>query len=818
MNEEEKKYIIEAIEEKDEWTIRNNIEFLGKEIIIDYFPQIIDLIGNDYYAVEDIMMMLNNDEINSCIKKLSKSNIEDAYKKLYTVWTLISEEVRQNNFEFVSEVIVQGLMNNYAINLLTNIWGTIENENKVLILNNCLSKVDKLSESMKDIVLYETEEKLKIEVLKENPNLSKEKVLLLWGTINDELKDSNIFEIMDIFKDEEIKKGIWSNYCNSGKKIIPLVEKYKNNEILVSLISVTNNEDLKINILDVIEKNIEDTDTLLYIWCGLHKKEHTPYEVKNGDFEYIKEVENNLLEKLIRRIRENPDQMIFVWKNNPEILNEKIPNVFYEIYEKVKENNQLLIKLWINTKRDLQINYKDIFNKVVNSAEGNKVLLKEIWENTDYKVQDENEQILIEIVQQEKDNLQELEKIWNESSNVSRKKSFAKICKIVHSKSNIKEEELDKIQEIFISSYAQNFDIVKLFPIDFVKFFSEYNIGIFGIEKINLLACYPQIVKKINSLDYKIVQILGQCCNRFMQKYDTEEWVYLFKDMLDNIDEFDELINSKDKFTQEEIDTLSIIFQDKNVFELKDAEELANIDQIRKDKCKELIMYGSTEDMVNAICISKFGYSKEKLEHFLMRYGNDYEKISDPNLKYFMNSIEVLINYCANRYDTREVLREIYDEVTPVRDVNLRAVERQIKNEYAKLYDETLFQIEEAVPSKELGQNVYELPEDEYGMIKEFNMIVTVVAAFHNRDITDYYDDWNQNSMSSQHFCASYINKYMLGLVSKEGIHFGFSNLGKDSLVLLGPYDIGSLPSGIISDAYGRIEFYGPDKLLDKTR
>ena len=57
---------------------------------------------------------------------------------------------------------------------------------------------------------------------------------------------------------------------------------------------------------------------------------------------------------------------------------------------------------------------------------------------------------------------------------------------------------------------------------------------------------------------------------------------FLFKDIVDNIQSFGELINSKESFTDEELDKLNIVLSDENIYEIKNVQELMNIEQIKK--------------------------------------------------------------------------------------------------------------------------------------------------------------------------------------------------------------------------------------------
>ena len=656
-----------------------------------------------------------------------------------------------------------------------------------------------------------------MESIKKQPNISREILVSIWTHINEDIQKKYIYDLMGTTNNSETIIDIWSKYKKANQDFKEAINRYKGTETIGYIIEGTKIEIINKNILEIINTYKDDDASLVYIWSGLNKKTKNLEETADTDENnrFLKDTERMFFNKIVEKVKDNPELMIKIWTTDPEKLEQKIPGAFQKLYDLAKDDTKLLTKLWVGTRKDLQHNYVEEYKDIINLVGNNKEFLELIWEETDKNVQKEFEGVLTKIIELEAENIEKINQIWVSSSSEARVKSFKNICKVLGTHQNIGEENLDEIYKFYLMVYNENNDIVELLPTEFLQIFSKQNVESIGKEKIIQIACYSNEVKKMNGLSEKQIQLIGLCINRFMQKYETTEWIYMFKDILDNIEEYDELIKSKDSFTDEELDKMNFVFEDKNIFKIQNVQDLMNIEKIRKEKCEELIKSRYTDDRIEAICISKFGYSSQKLKNMLSLYGEDSEQISDENLKYFMNSLDMLFN---NYWDYEsDTLTKIFHEVQPVENINLRAIERHFKNEYAKLYDRVLFKMEDAVPNNELGDNVYELPKDENGRIKEFNSIMTAIGAFQFRDIDNYYDDWNQKSRASQHFCASFINKYMMGHAHIMSICFGFSHLGDDSLVLLGTEDIGSSKAEINSSAQGREKYLAPENLLYKT-
>ena len=518
---------------------------------------------------------------------------------------------------------------------------------------------------------------------------------------------------------------------------------------------------------------------------------------------------NNLFKKIFELVKDDYDALQIVWNSTESNCQLENEDAFREIFEIIRNAEKDLADLWINTNQIIQKNNANLFDEVIVKAKKNGRKLSEIWIRTDDNVQENYQEIFLEVIRENKENIESILAIWNSTSHQLRLNRFKETYKILSGNA----EDIEQIFEIYKKIYLENNDIINILPTELVEIFSLENQNYFGKDKLSQMACYPDIVRKMNSLTKKQREVLASCLNRYMEKYNISEWVYLCSSILEHIDDFNELI-SAGEFTNQDIDKLNILMTDENIFNITTLKELRNIDKMRKYKCDKMMQSPFFEDRVEAICISKFGYSSKKLKVILEKFGKDIDKIDNEELKSFIYSLDLLLKYAHYKY---KALDQIYETVKPVSEINIMAIERKLKDEYLKLYNQQLFRCKDAVKNEKFGEGIYELPLDETGHIKNFSMIITSVAPYCQRDIEDFYEDWNRNTIASQHFCTAFIRRDMIKHPPILNFCYGFENMADNSLVFSAPFDINSSKEAFNSSAQGNVVYLGPDEQIKQT-
>lgn len=366
-----------------------------------------------------------------------------------------------------------------------------------------------------------------------------------------------------------------------------------------------------------------------------------------------------------------------------------------------------------------------------------------------------------------------------------------------------KEEEIPDKVEVLKGMYKTNNSVIK--SLNYKLLDDKYLKGL-GVDKINLISCYPAIQDKIIGLSSQKLEAFVKCVEDFMNDAQTEEWTTIANAILNNLTsgEYDELINSIKDLESVDIDILKGILQGNNVFDIKNVEDIEKYEQIKKEKTDEWIKSSDIDIKKQAVFEKIFGHDIQYATEVLRKYGHDIDSLPDSDVKYYIKSVQEIID-CASS----EKLDRIYEECKEVTFVDKALTERSLKTEFGKQYNEGLLKVDKC---EELGENMYLAGTD-------FKMIITSVGAYINsRQNTNYKDDWNRPALAAQHFCASYIRNDMIGTAPITDICYGFDDMADDSLLLSGASDIySSGAEAFVSKASHAERYYSPDEQINNT-
>lgn len=371
----------------------------------------------------------------------------------------------------------------------------------------------------------------------------------------------------------------------------------------------------------------------------------------------------------------------------------------------------------------------------------------------------------------------------------------------------LERENRTEKKQIIERMYEKNNDIIKT---KFEILDNKY-LQILGENRINQISCYPERVDDILTLNEKELKLLGRC----LDLYESEDWTPLCKRILDNIGTYTKLletIDNIDEMQSEDIEDLTTVLLHENYLEIECIEDVKNFESIKQKKCIEMFKSGDIDDKINAICISKFGQPKSEIVQLIEKYADGIDYIEDEDLQYYIKSVVEVLSI-----EDTEILNSIFKNVEPVKNVNSIAMERNLKNEYGKLYNKGLFTIDQAQKCENLGDNIYEVPIDENGNIANFNMIITSIAPFIVNSPDNFCKDWNRPALASQHFCANYIRRDMLGRAPMPHLCYGFSDMKEESLTLSGSCDIYSSGAEFVSYAGHGERYLPPDQQINET-
>lgn len=365
----------------------------------------------------------------------------------------------------------------------------------------------------------------------------------------------------------------------------------------------------------------------------------------------------------------------------------------------------------------------------------------------------------------------------------------------------IKLEENNIDKDILLKMSEKNEDVLKT---DF-KILAKKYIDLLGIDIVNQIACYQDIINNVVSLNDNELKLLSKLLNLYISKTKNYEWTNLANILIDNLESYEELIENLNKMEYINIGRLIPILIHKNTFNIRSIEDIENFQKIKRKKCEELINSQNIKEKQESILLKIYGQNIQEAEKFVRKFGEDIDKIQDEELKkYIKNLIKIL------EINNSDELNKLYEQIKEEKIVNPLLIEKRLKIEYWKLYNNDLFKIKDAIKLQD--------EENLYSAGTNFKMIITFVAPFVYNEIENYKKDWNRPSIGSQHFCASYIRNDMLGHAIIPHVCYGFEQMSLDSLVLSGTNDIFSSGFSFETTSKREEKYLAPDSQIQQTQ
>lgn len=364
-------------------------------------------------------------------------------------------------------------------------------------------------------------------------------------------------------------------------------------------------------------------------------------------------------------------------------------------------------------------------------------------------------------------------------------------------------------KELILELAETNDDIYMVTP----RILEDKYVESFGKSKINLIVSYPKVLERVLEIGdsengNKKIRLIAKCIEEFQKENEnTDEWTPYASRVFDNIETYNDLIANLhlDKLTTEQLSSLTNLLLHKNIYNIKNLEQVDNVKKIEMEQCERDIKSDDIEDKKQAVLVSKLGLTTEEAKILIQKFGEDIDKVKDEDLRYCVKSVKIILDMTSE--DDKAVLEEMYENVEPVVHRNPMKLERMLKTEYGKMYKDGLFRVEQSD----------RMDGDLFVAGSNFKMMITSVDPFCRNNPENYYIDWNRRSLGSQHFCASYIRNDMLGTTHIPHICYGFNEMADDALMLAGCQDIYSTASNFVSSALHDEVYYTPDTQIDKT-
>lgn len=189
----------------------------------------------------------------------------------------------------------------------------------------------------------------------------------------------------------------------------------------------------------------------------------------------------------------------------------------------------------------------------------------------------------------------------------------------------IKLEENNIDKDILLKMSEKNEDVLKT---DF-KILAKKYIDLLGIDIVNQIACYQDIINNFVSLNDNELKLLSKLLNLYISKTKNYEWTNLANILIDNLESYEELIENLNKMEYINIGRLIPILIHKNTFNIRSIEDIENFQKIKRKKCEELINSQNIKEKQESILLKIYGQNIQEAEKFVRKFGEDIDKIQD---------------------------------------------------------------------------------------------------------------------------------------------------------------------------------------------
>lgn len=362
-----------------------------------------------------------------------------------------------------------------------------------------------------------------------------------------------------------------------------------------------------------------------------------------------------------------------------------------------------------------------------------------------------------------------------------------------------------------------------------------------SVKHLLTICVYPDLQFALVSLNDNELKLFNKILDVVdMESYDTSNVLY---NVLSNLKYYRNIINGQEDLSDEQIENLVYILQrSDNLFDIKSADDLYNdkfyekikyiIDEFEKNIDKVYDIY-FLKDM---LLLKKYGFDYSEARFIVQRYCSDINVVLksdlDDNLKKILVDLYDIFN-CAEidklkfLYSTSDLLINDFRSVI--------YLETYIRSEYAKLYDSTLYKIDEK-DSIERHEDLITNPEalDRirninyngvrpriYYLTEDFNLDIHALGAYSGYTRPEnFLDDWNRPKMTSHGVCTSYIGNNQIANARAFHPILGFDSLGDSDLLLAANYDIGSSDANVKFNISREMvtDFLPPDEMINRTR
>lgn len=676
-------------------------------------------------------------------------------------------------------------------------------------------------------------------------------VVEFWGHTSPKLQMEYFDDfIKDVNENFKTKKEIWrvTDASVQHEKISEVInEDFKIQKDMWQVTDASVQQKMLKQILNKSENNVKQQVNILKVTSKEAKIENKDFilqlseNIKNSCFEENKKIieQNRHLngadkENNIKKYQGNKKVLYECWK----VLGTELQNT-----EKGKE---YFFDVWTSFEGD----YPGGYNRDMLEVTSNKFV----------------ENNFIEIIENAYDKKLNNFLMQNISLKVSdktfmEKENFSFLYKINNSGQEINDEVYDKIRGLFKynNKIVHNVDYKFLSTEDFLNIYTDEQLLRITNYQYLQQFIYTECYEKGNlALKESIKYLLGNDNNwiisldRISQNITEQKRLSAgfprlnqYSNLIDNISEIDSN-EITEEFKQQ---LLCVLSQERNYFDINTYNDVSNYTTIRQEVC-ERIFNGDLENIPAtlkeefknqndelykfALLEHQFGISLNYAKRLVYTYGEDIREFPEGEVKEYLSLLNEIIN-CPN---IEEVIKKVNIElengnIEPwLQCVDARNAEGKILNMFEDLYNESVYDSKKEKPTE------IEVYTDKHGqehnisiceLNDDFCMRIRVEGAYRgieegsNENFKEYYERPNMENHGN---CESFIRQDSIACArhDKNSILVGFSQMRKNQLTMMAPYDLGSSNEAFSNYNYSELigsspsKYRTPGQMIDHTR
>jgi hypothetical protein len=373
----------------------------------------------------------------------------------------------------------------------------------------------------------------------------------------------------------------------------------------------------------------------------------------------------------------------------------------------------------------------------------------------------------------------------------------------------------------------------------------EERMKVISIKQLEKIMLYPELQSKIINMSDAQLKVMSKVFDLFdVDDYDLSGTIV---SIVNNLPKHNDLVMSVDidNMSNDQLMRLfTVITRKDNLYGITNADQLekSNYAKAKRNYFSKITKKIKSNkitilELKEALLQKKYGLSMEQTEFLVQRYCHSLDLLKKGNFDNKLCTILTELNRIYTMEDMN-LLKFLYikSKVVEVDFFSSISLESAIRKEFAKIYSDTLYKVEDKhsisndTELKRSNKEVYDKLNDltyngkqipVYVMDGDFRLQIHALGAYRDWNRPDNFkDDWERPKIAYHGICTSYIANNLIANARAKHPILGFDNYSSNSLLCAGNYDLFSdyAMNRYDTAMYKPYTFYLPDDMIDNTR